>query len=129
MLNHAQTTTAAREPIAEHPRITVIGVGYLGATHAVCMAELGFDVMGVDVDEHKIEELRSGRVPIFEPGLQEKLVEVLESGRLSFTTDFDAAAQFGDVHFVCVGTPQAAGSYAAGSAPTPTPSPCPTAMP
>ena len=114
MLNHAQTTTtAAGAPIAEHPRITVIGVGYLGATHAICMAELGFDVMGVDVDEGKIEELRSGRVPIFEPGLQEKLVEVLESGRLSFTTDFDAAAQFGDVHFVCVGTPQAAGSYAA----------------
>lgn len=112
MLDHAPTTTAPA-PIAEHPRITVIGVGYLGATHAVCMAELGFDVMGVDVDEHKIEELRSGRVPIFEPGLQEKLAEVLESGRLSFTTDFDAAARFGDVHFVCVGTPQAADSDAA----------------
>jgi UDPglucose 6-dehydrogenase len=108
-----ELTTRSAAPIVEHPRITVVGVGYLGATHAICMAALGFDVMGVDVDEEKIEELRSGVVPIFEPGLQEKLAEVLGSGRLSFTTDFDLAAQFGDVHFVCVGTPQAKDSDAA----------------
>jgi UDPglucose 6-dehydrogenase len=100
-------------PIAERPRMTVVGTGYLGATHAVCMAALGFEVLGVDVDQRKIDELSAGRIPFFEPGLQELLVEVLQSGRISFTTDFDAAARFGDVHFVCVGTPQTAGSHAA----------------
>ena len=100
-------------PIAERPRITVVGVGYLGATHAVCMAKLGFEVLGVDVDEGKIAELGSGRVPFFEPGLQEQLSEMLQTGRLSFTNDFDLAADFGDVHFICVGTPQADGSHAA----------------
>jgi UDPglucose 6-dehydrogenase len=101
------------DSIAPHPRMTVVGVGYLGATHAICMAALGFDVLGVDVDERKIQQLREGRVPFFEPGLQDKLAEVLDSGRLSFTTDFDDAAAFGDVHFICVGTPQAADSHAA----------------
>jgi len=91
----------------------VIGTGYLGATHAVCMATLGYDVLGVDVDPTKIELLASGRVPFFEPGLPEKLQEALASGRLRFTTDFDEAAAFGDVHFICVGTPQQPGSYAA----------------
>ena len=95
------------------PRMTVIGTGYLGATHAICMAVLGFDVLGVDVDPQKIETLRSGRVPFFEPGLPEKLAEALASGRLRFTTDFDEAAEFGDIHFVCVGTPQAKDSPAA----------------
>ncbi|HEV7956092.1 MAG TPA: UDP-glucose/GDP-mannose dehydrogenase family protein [Marisediminicola sp.] len=105
------TTTAP--PIVEHPRLTVIGTGYLGATHAVCMAALGFDVLGVDVDENKVASLNAGVVPFFEPGLPEKLGETLATGRLRFTTDFDEAARFGDVHFVCVGTPQAAGSTAA----------------
>jgi UDPglucose 6-dehydrogenase len=100
-------------PISEHPRITVIGTGYLGATHAVCMAILGFDVLGVDVDEKKIADLASGTVPFFEPGLPEKLREALDSGRLRFSTDFDEAAAFGDVHFICVGTPQAKDSKAA----------------
>ncbi|MFB2585333.1 UDP-glucose dehydrogenase family protein [Herbiconiux liukaitaii] len=107
----AQNTSTA--PIVEHPRITVIGTGYLGATHAVCMAILGFDVLGVDVDEKKIADLASGTVPFFEPGLPEKLREALDSGRLRFSTDFDEAARFGDVHFICVGTPQAKDSHAA----------------
>jgi UDPglucose 6-dehydrogenase len=94
-------------------RITVVGTGYLGATHAICMAMLGAEVLGVDVDERKITELAAGRVPFFEPGLAEKLREALESGRLRFTTDFDDAARFGDVHFICVGTPQQQGSDAA----------------
>jgi len=96
-----------------NPRLTVIGTGYLGTTHAVCMAVLGFEVLGVDVDERKVERLASGEVPFFEPGLPELLVKALESGRLRFTTSYAEAAEFGDVHFICVGTPQQAGSDAA----------------
>ncbi|MER5529520.1 UDP-glucose/GDP-mannose dehydrogenase family protein [Streptomyces sp. NPDC002677] len=95
------------------PRLTVIGTGYLGATHAVCMAALGYEVLGVDVDPAKIELLRAGEVPFFEPGLPELLVKAQESGRLHFTTSLAEAAEFGDIHFVCVGTPQQPGSYAA----------------
>jgi UDPglucose 6-dehydrogenase len=97
----------------QNPRLTVIGTGYLGATHAVCMAVLGFEVLGVDVDERKVARLASGEVPFFEPGLPELLVKALESGRLRFTTSYEEAAEFGDVHFICVGTPQQAGSDAA----------------
>jgi UDPglucose 6-dehydrogenase len=100
-------------PRVGSPRITVIGTGYLGATHAICMAVLGYDVLGVDVDPAKIDALASGRVPFYEPGLPEKLREAMDAGRLRFTTDFDEAAAFGDVHFLCVGTPQAPGSHAA----------------
>jgi len=100
-------------PRVGSPRITVIGTGYLGATHAICMAVLGYDVLGVDVDPGKIDALAAGRVPFYEPGLPEKLREALDAGRLRFTTDFDEAAAFGDVHFICVGTPQAPGSHAA----------------
>jgi len=107
------TRTISTAPVVEHPRITVIGTGYLGATHAVCMTALGFDVLGVDVDAAKVAALSAGTVPFFEPGLPEKLREALDSGRLRFTTEFDEAARFGDVHFVCVGTPQAPGSNAA----------------
>lgn len=106
-------TQETRTPIVEHPRMTVIGTGYLGATHAICMAILGYDVLGVDVDRRKVDDLNAGRVPFFEPGLPEKLEEALASGRLRFTTDFGEAADFGDVHFICVGTPQAPDSDAA----------------
>ncbi|MEU4219299.1 UDP-glucose/GDP-mannose dehydrogenase family protein [Actinoplanes sp. NPDC026623] len=95
------------------PRLTVIGTGYLGATHAICMAVLGFDVIGVDVDADKVARLNSGEVPFFEPGLPELLVKALETGRLRFTTSFREAGEFGDVHFICVGTPQRADSGAA----------------
>ncbi|KUO10935.1 UDP-glucose dehydrogenase family protein [Streptomyces sp. DSM 15324] len=95
------------------PRLTVIGTGYLGATHAICMAFLGFDVLGVDVDPDKIERLNSGEVPFFEPGLPELLAKALDTGRLRFTTNFAEAGAFGDVHFICVGTPQQPGSHAA----------------
>ncbi|WP_061924972.1 UDP-glucose dehydrogenase family protein [Corynebacterium simulans] len=94
-------------------RMTVIGTGYLGATHAACMAELGHEVMGVDVDESKIESLKSGKVPFYEPGLPEVLERNIEAGRLAFTTDYAQAAQFANVHFLGVGTPQRHGSYAA----------------
>ena len=94
-------------------RLTVFGTGYLGATHAVCMAELGYEVLGVDVDETKIERLAAGEVPFYEPGLQPLLTKNIESGRLRFGTSYEDAAAFGDVHFVCVGTPQKPGENAA----------------
>ena len=87
-------------------RLTVIGTGYLGATHAACMAELGHEVLGVDVDPGKVAALSAGRVPFHEPGLAELLGRHTGSGRLRFTTSYEAAAAFGRVHFVCVGTPQ-----------------------
>ncbi|MER5255265.1 UDP-glucose/GDP-mannose dehydrogenase family protein [Streptomyces sp. NPDC002855] len=98
-------------------KITVIGTGYLGATHAAAMAELGFEVLGLDVVPEKIEMLQRGEVPMYEPGLEELLrghVAGIEgsSGRLRFTMDFAEAAAFGDVHFVCVNTPQKHGEYA-----------------
>ncbi len=99
--------------MTERPRLTVLGTGYLGATHAVCMAELGFEVLGMDVDESKIAMLASGEVPFFEPGLPELLRKNLETGRLRFTTSYEAVGAFGDVHFTCVGTPQKKGEYAA----------------
>jgi UDPglucose 6-dehydrogenase len=95
------------------PRITVIGTGYLGATHAICMTVMGFEVIGVDADAGKVARLNSGEVPFFEPGLPELLSKALESGRLRFTTSFQEAGEFGDVHFICVGTPQQKGSEAA----------------
>jgi UDPglucose 6-dehydrogenase len=95
------------------PRLSVIGTGYLGATHAVCMVELGYEVIGLDVDEAKIAALRAGQIPFFEPGLPELLAKHIDSGRLRFTTDYAEVAEFADVHFVCVGTPQQKGQYAA----------------
>jgi UDPglucose 6-dehydrogenase len=94
-------------------RLTVIGTGYLGATHAACMADLGFEVLGLDIDKQKIDRLAAGDLPVFEPGLEPVLRRNLESGRLRFTTSYDEVADFGDVHFICVGTPQKAGEYAA----------------
>lgn len=94
-------------------RLTVIGTGYLGATHAACMAELGFEVLGVDIDPHKVEILNSGHVPFYEPGLDEVLERNITNGRLRFTTDIAEAGRWGDVHFICVGTPQRRGSNAA----------------
>ncbi|MDO7881103.1 UDP-glucose dehydrogenase family protein [Salinibacterium soli] len=93
-------------------RISVIGCGYLGAVHAACMAELGHEVVGVDVDENKIAQLSAGRAPFFEPGLPEVLDRAIASGRLRFTTDIAEAAG-ASVHFVAVGTPQVVGSDAA----------------
>jgi UDPglucose 6-dehydrogenase len=98
-------------------RITVIGTGYLGATHAACMAELGHEVLGLDVDEAKIALLSGGRVPMYEPGLEELLgrhVAGIEgsTGRLRFTTSWEEVAAFGELHFVCVNTPQRRGEFA-----------------
>jgi len=95
------------------PRLSVIGTGYLGATHAACMAELGFEVIGLDISPAKVELLTKGTVPFYEPGLDEVLSRNIANGRLRFTTDFAEAASQADVHFICVGTPQAAGAQKA----------------
>jgi len=98
-------------------KLTVIGLGYLGATHAAAMAELGFEVLGLDIDPSKTELLAAGRTPMFEPGLEELLARHVagiegSSGRLRFTHSWEELAEFGDVHFVCVNTPQKHGEYA-----------------
>ncbi|CAM3177860.1 UDPglucose 6-dehydrogenase [Williamsia muralis] len=94
-------------------KITVLGTGYLGATHAACMAELGHEVLGVDIDPSKLAKLQSGEVPFYEPGLEDVLKRNIAAGRLEFTSSYEEAAQFADVHFLAVGTPQKRGEYAA----------------
>ncbi len=94
-------------------RCTVFGTGYLGATHAAGMAELGHEVLGVDIDPGKIAKLSAGEIPFYEPDLAEMLRDNLAAGRLRFTTDYDQAADFADVHFLGVGTPQKKGEYGA----------------
>ena len=86
--------------MSTRPRLTVIGTGYLGATHAVCMAELGFEVLGMDVDPDKVATRAGGRTPFWEPELEELMAPHVASGRLRFTTDIAEVAEFGDVHFV-----------------------------
>jgi UDPglucose 6-dehydrogenase len=98
---------------AARPRLTFLGTGYLGATYAICFAELGYDVLGFDVDEAKIAKLSAGEVPFHEAGLEELLRHNLATGRLRFTTSYERSAAFGDVHFICVGTPQQAGGLGA----------------
>ncbi len=98
---------------AQRPRLTFLGTGYLGATYAICFAEMGYEVLGFDVDTAKIAKLTAGEVPFHEPGLDELLRKNLGTGRLRFTTSYDEVADFGDVHFICVGTPQRADGLAA----------------
>ncbi len=98
---------------ADQLRLTVIGAGYLGATHATCMASLGFEVLCVDIDQRRIGQLASGQLPFHEPGLPELLRAGLDSGRLRFSASYADAAAFGDVHFICTGTPQQQGGYRA----------------
>jgi UDPglucose 6-dehydrogenase len=93
-------------------KVSVVGCGYLGAVHAASMAELGHEVVGVDVDERKVAALNAARAPFFEPGLDDLLGRTLRSGRLRFSSDMADAAG-ARVHFVCVGTPQKRGEYAA----------------
>ena len=93
-------------------KLSVIGCGYLGATHAACMSSLGFEVVGIDTDQSKVDLLSSGQLPFYEPGLDTLLADEIKTGRLTFTTDFSAAAD-ADVHFICVGTPQSKEGLAA----------------
>lgn len=94
-------------------RMAVYGTGYLGATHAACMAELGHDVLGVEIDTSKLAKLRAGELPFFEPELTELLQLQLASGRLRFTESYDEAAAWANTHFICVGTPQKKGEFGA----------------
>lgn len=94
-------------------RIAVFGTGYLGATHAACMAELGHDVIGVDVDPRKLAKLKAGEAPFYEPGLNRILKNNVDSGRLRFTSSYAEAAEFANVHFIAVATPQKQGEFAA----------------
>jgi len=87
-------------------RVTVVGTGYLGLTHAVCLADLGHEVLAIDVDDQKIARAANGEVPFFEPGLEPLLRKNLDAGRLRFTTSFAEIGAFGTVHFLCVGTPE-----------------------
>jgi UDPglucose 6-dehydrogenase len=91
-------------------RVSVIGTGYLGLTHAICMADLGHEVLAIDVDADKIAMAARGETPFFEPGLEPLLRKNLDAGRLRFTDSFAEVGEFADVHFICVGTPQAKGS-------------------
>lgn len=94
-------------------RVAVFGTGYLGATHAACMAELGHEVVGVDVDAGKLACLAAGEAPFFVPGLDELIEKHVASGALRFTSSYADAADFADVHFITVATPQKQGDYAA----------------
>ena len=94
-------------------RIAVFGTGYLGATHAACMAELGHDVLGVDVDADKLAKLGAGEPPFYEPGLDVVLKGNVDAGRLRFTSSYEEAAEFANVHFIAVATPQKQGEFAA----------------
>ncbi|WP_313503840.1 UDP-glucose dehydrogenase family protein [Corynebacterium variabile] len=92
-------------------KITVLGTGYLGATHAACLASLGHDVLGVDIDPVRVDSLNNGHSPVLEPGLDDLLTAGLQAGRLRFTTSVTEAADHARVHFLCVGTPQSADSW------------------
>jgi UDPglucose 6-dehydrogenase len=92
--------------------LSVVGCGYLGATHAACMSSLGFTVIGIDTDPNKVAMLQNGELPFYEPGLDTLLAQEMKTGRLSFTTEFSAVKD-ADIHFVCVGTPQSKDGLAA----------------
>ena len=86
-------------------KVTVFGSGYVGLVTGTCLAEVGNDVICVDIDQKKIDMLNNGKVPIYEPGLDAMIRENSEAGRLSFTTDVDEAVAHGLYQFIAVGTP------------------------
>ena len=94
-------------------KVTVIGLGYLGATHAVAMAEIGHEVIGIEPDSKKLESLAAGVLPFHEPGLDAALPKAISSGKLTFQSEHNELSASADLHFICVGTPQTKGSDAA----------------
>ena len=93
-------------------KLSVIGTGYLGATHAACMASSGFEVIGFDTESSKVDLLSKGKVPFYEPDLEELLAEQIKAKRLTFTNKVEDLSD-ADVHFICVGTPQVKNGNAA----------------
>jgi len=94
-------------------KITVIGLGYLGTTHAVAMAKVGHQVIGIEPNQSRIDSLVQGKAGFFEPGLDQELATQIATGRLTFKQSHDESSREVDIHFICVGTPQTAGSMAA----------------
>ncbi len=86
-------------------KITVIGTGYVGLVTGTCLAEVGNEVLCLDVDPKKIATLKAGGIPIYEPGLEDMVKRNVEAGRLSFTTDIEESVKFGQIQFIAVGTP------------------------
>ena len=90
-------------------RIAMIGTGYVGLVSGACFSEFGVDVICVDKDQSKIEKIKNGIMPIFEPGLEELVAKNVSAGRLSFTTDLPSAVKSADAVFIAVGTPSRRG--------------------
>src|SRR5579884_1029760 len=86
-------------------KITVIGTGYVGLTTGTCFADLGNDVVGIDIDGEKVARLNEGILPIYEPGLQELVVRNMAAGRLRFTTSYAEGLREAEIVFIAVGTP------------------------
>ena len=86
-------------------RVSIYGSGYVGLVTGACLAETGNNVLCVDVDEAKIAGLKEGKIPIYEPGLEDVILRNVEAGRLRFTTDYDEAVKHGLFQFIAVGTP------------------------
>ena len=86
-------------------KISVVGTGYVGLVTGTCFAETGVNVACVDINEKKIEMLNNGRIPIYEPGLEDIYQRNVEKGRLSFTTNLETSLQNADAVFIAVGTP------------------------
>ena len=86
-------------------KITVIGTGYVGLVTGTCLAEVGNEVLCLDLDPGKIDMLKAGSIPIYEPGLEDMVKRNVAAGRLSFTTDIEASVAFGQIQFIAVGTP------------------------
>lgn len=93
--------------------VTVIGLGYLGTTHAVAMAEFGHTVIGIEPDESKLRAFREKKLPFYEPGLENALSKAVDSGKLTFQAAHEETSRTAHAHFICVGTPQSEGTYAA----------------
>lgn len=110
---HVQRDVEPGQAVTARPRLSFVGLGYLGATYAICFAELGYQVLGLDVDAAKVAQLSAGLVPFYEPGLQDLLTRNLAARRIRFTTDCAEVATQAQVHFVCVGTPSRPDSPAA----------------
>jgi UDPglucose 6-dehydrogenase len=105
-VDYRTTRSAKRRSTGTSMKVAVIGAGYLGTTHAACMSQIGHSVLAVDIDIDKVAKLQSGVVPFFEPELHDAVNDGLASERLRFTESYEEAADFADVHFLAVGTPQ-----------------------